>query len=161
MWKTGSKTKIEYEGVLSFLELASAYEHQIYVGTDSQPFFSGTFLVTAIVVLSSEPEYHSRYFYLEHENRPRHHSLYERVFQETILSLQVAEEIRQRCPSARVEVHLDVSPEDSRGGTSRYSRGLVSMVRGYGYPVEVKPNSWCASKVADHHTKRLPARFRT
>jgi len=32
MWKTGSKTKIEYEGVLSFLELASAYEHQIYDG---------------------------------------------------------------------------------------------------------------------------------
>lgn len=160
MWKTGSRKPTDIESVLSFLESASLTQHKIYVGTDSQPFFSGSFLVTAVAVLSLNPDYHSKYFYLEHEDQPRHHSLYERIFAETLLSLEVAMQIKEVAPQAEIEVHLDVSPEEARSQTSKYTRGLSALVRGYGYDVEVKPNAWCASKVADHHTKRLPARFR-
>ena len=161
MWKRGTKKIIEYDCIIQFLKEASQHEHEIILGTDSQPFNSGTFLVTAIVVLCNNQQYHCRYFYKEHGERPRHHSLYERIYTETDTTLQIASHIRELIPKANISIHLDVSNEHSTAKTGKFSRALVAMVRGYGYEnVEVKPNAWCASKLADKHTKRIPSWLR-
>jgi predicted RNase H-related nuclease YkuK (DUF458 family) len=160
MWRRGNKKIILYDCIIQFLKDASQYEHEIILGTDSQPFNSGTFLATAIVVLCNNRQYHCRYFYKQHENRPIHHNLYERIFSEVDTTIKVASKIRDLIPNANISIHLDVSDEKSSAKTSRYSRSLVAMVRGYGYArVEVKPNAWCASKVADRHTKRIPSKY--
>lgn len=161
MWKTGTKKIIEYDCIIRFLKQASQYKHEIVLGTDSQPFNSGTFLVTVIAVLCEDPDYHSRYFYKQHEDRPLHHNLYERIFSEAQTTLEIACEIREEIPHANISIHLDVSHEESSHTTGRFSRSLVAMVRGYGYEnVEVKPNAWCASKLADKYTKRIPSWLR-
>ena len=72
MWRTGNKKPIEYESIISFLKESSHYKHEIILGTDSQPFNSGTFSVTAIAVLCENQDYHCRYFYKEHEEIPKH-----------------------------------------------------------------------------------------
>ena len=64
MWKTGTKKIIEYNSIIQFLNEASQYGHEIVLGTDSQPFNTGTFLVSVIAVICEDKEYHSRYFYL-------------------------------------------------------------------------------------------------
>jgi predicted RNase H-related nuclease YkuK (DUF458 family) len=159
MWRRGSKKIIEYDCMIQFLKEASQYEHEIILGTDSQPFNSGTFLASAIVVLCDNKQYHCRYFYHQHEDRPRHHSLYERIYSEVNTTLQIASGIREMIPEANISIHLDVNNENSNSRTGRFSRSLVAMVRGYGYEnVEIKPNAWCASKLADRHTKRIPSR---
>lgn len=161
MWRRGTKKIIEYDCIIQFLKEASQHEHEIILGTDSQPFNSGTFLVTAIVVLCNNQQYHCRYFYKEHGERPRHHSLYERIYSETDTTIQIASHIRELIPNANISIHLDISHESSSARTGRFSRSLVAMVRGYGYEnVEIKPNAWCASKLADKHTKRIPSWLR-
>jgi predicted RNase H-related nuclease YkuK (DUF458 family) len=161
MWKTGTKKIIEYDCIIQFLKEASRYKHEIVLGTDSQPFNSGTFLVSVIAVLCDDPEYHCRYFYLEHKDRPKHHNLYERVFSEAQSTIEIACQITDAIPHANISIHLDVSHENTSHKTGRFSRSLVAMVRGYGYDsVEVKPNAWCASKLADKYTKRIPSWLR-
>lgn len=161
MWKRGTKKIIEYDCIIQFLKEASQYEHEIILGTDSQPFNSGTFLVTAVVVICNNKDYHCRYFYKEHDERPRHHNLFDRIFSETNTTIKIASEIRGAIPKANISIHLDVNNENSNTRTSRYSSTLVAMVRGYGYEnVEIKPNAWCASKLADRHTKRIPSWLR-
>ena len=161
MWRRGSKKIIEYDCIIQFLKEASQYEHEIILGTDSQPFNSGTFLATAIAVLCENKQYHCRYFYKQHENRPIHHNLYERVFSEVDTTLKVASKIRDLIPNANISIHLDVSNESTTHRTGRFSRSLVAMVRGYGDEnVEVKPDAWCASGLADRHTKRIPSGLR-
>jgi len=161
MWKTGTKKIIEYDSIVQFLKESSRYGHEIILGTDSQPFNTGTFLVSAIAVLSDNKEYHCRYFYTEHRKRPIHHNLYERIFCETQTTIDLACSIREIIPHANISIHLDVSNENTSHRTGRFSRSLVAMVRGYGYDsVEVKPNAWCASKLADKYTKRIPSWLR-
>lgn len=161
MWRSGTKKIIKYECIIQFLREASQYEHEIILGTDSQPFNSGTFLATAIVVICNNKQYHCRYFYTQHENRPQHHNLYGRIFCETQTTIDLACKIRETIPHANITIHLDVSDENSNNRTGRFSRSLVAIVRGYGYDsVKVKPNAWCASKLADRHTKRLPSWMR-
>tara|TARA_B100000674_G_C37713554_1_gene856322 strand:- start:67 stop:552 length:486 start_codon:yes stop_codon:yes gene_type:complete len=158
MWKTSNKKMIEYDSIVNFLKEAVAYDHQIVLGTDSQPFNSGTFLVTALVVLCQDRAYHCRYFYKEHANRPTHYSLYDRIYSEVDTTLNIAHILRDEIPQANFTIHLDVNHDIKRGKTAKFSTGLVAMVKGYGYQnVEIKPNAWCASKVADRHTKNIPA----
>ena len=161
MWRTGTKKKIEYDCIIEFLKQATQHEHEIVLGTDSQPFNSGTFLVSVIAVLCNNQEYHCRYFYLEHKERPRHHNLYDRIFSEAQSTIEIACQITDTIPHANISIHLDVSSEKTSHKTGRFSRSLFAMVRGYGYDsVEIKPNAWCASKLADKHTKRIPAWLR-
>ena len=126
------KKIIEYDCIISFLKEASQYEHEIILGTDSQPFNSGTFLVTAIVVICENLDYHCRYFYKEHEERPKHHSLYERIFSETDTTIKLACKIREEVTEANLTIHLDVSDEKTNNRTGKFSRSLVAMVKGYG-----------------------------
>ena len=162
MWRTGTKETIEYEKIIDFLTLASQQTHEFVLGTDSQPFFSGTLLVSVIAVISKDNEYHCRYFYKTHSERPIHHNLYERIFSETQTTIDLASALKEVIPQANITIHLDVSPEESKHATGRFCRSLVSMVRGYGYEnVEVKPNAWCASKIADKYTKRAPPQIYT
>jgi predicted RNase H-related nuclease YkuK (DUF458 family) len=159
MWRTGSKKAIEYECIISFLKEASQYKrHEIILGTDSQPFSAGTFSVTAIAVLCENQDYHCRYFYKEHEEIPHHHNLYSRILSEAETTIKLATEVKERLNEANISIHLDVSHENTSNRTGRFSRSLVAMVKGYGYEnVEIKPNAWCASKVADKHTKKIPS----
>jgi uncharacterized protein len=161
MWRRGSKKIIEYDCIIQFLKEATQYEHEIILGTDSQPFNSGTFLVSAIAVLCDNQDYHCRYFYTEHRNRPRHHNIYERIFCEAQTTIDLACSLRGVLPHANITIHLDISNENTKHKTGRFSRSLVAMVHGYGYEkVEIKPNAWCASTIADKYTKRIPSWLR-
>ena len=153
MWQTGRKKQVSFYDVLSFLRKASRYDTTIFVGTDSQPHREGTLFVTAIAVTSSAEEYDCRYFYVKHPPIPSH-GLFNRIYSETEMSLGLAQDIQREVANANIEIHLDVSPAGSRAGTSQYSNILVSMVRGYGFQdVKIKPDSWCASAIADTHSK--------
>ena len=116
----------------------------LHLGTDSKQRSFHTDYVTAVAVL--HPGNGGRIFYRRQRDK-RAHSLSHKLFQETQLSLEVA----QSLDAARVGpivVHVDAN-DDLRHMSSKYVHALAGMVVGYGFQVRVKPNSWCATHVAD------------
>ena len=154
-WKRADSEDTTWEEISFILADVCKSNHRIVVGSDSQPFRSGVVVVTAICLISSDECHHRRFFYHRKKERAtRKMSLYERLYSETMASIEVAEEIKGISSTASIEIHLDVSPANSRHKTSKYANAMTSLVRGYAYSeVEIKPQSWGASSVADKYTK--------
>lgn len=154
-WKRADSEDTTWEEIKDILTSVCESNHKIIIGSDSQPFRSGVVVVTAICLISSENCHHRRYFYHRKKERHSHKtSLYERLYSETMASIKVAEEVKEISSDASIEIHLDVSPENSPHKTSKYANAMMSLVRGYAYSeVEIKPKSWGASAVADKYTK--------
>ncbi len=133
------------------------YDHNISIGTDSQNITGNTVVAVAICILSDMPDF-DRTFYYGREKINQFKNLYSRISYETQLSIHTANSLRNYTQSMQnnlnISIHLDVSSETAKNKTSKFSNGLISLVRAYDYPhVEVKPNSWAASSVADKYTK--------
>jgi len=153
MWFDGQKKSRTFSEILSFLKESLDFSPLFIIGTDSQPHKEGTQFVTAIAILSCSKDYDSKYFYFKHEPKVIE-GLYNRMFEEAQMSINLVEQIRSETSGGEVEIHLDISPSDSQNRTSQYSNSLTSLVKAYGISsVKVKPNSWCASFIADAHSK--------
>ena len=116
----------------------------LHVGTDSKQRSLHTDYVTAVAIV--RPGHGGRIFYRRSRDR-RSPSLSHKLFQETQLSLEVAQSL-DRAGIKPVVVHVDAN-DDLRHLSSKYAGALAGMVVGFGFQVRVKPNSWCATHVAD------------
>lgn len=140
------------ERIINFLAQKPECKYQIVVGTDSQPHNGeGVDFVTAIVV-------HRRgkggiYFWRRTINK-KHYVLRQRMYEEASLSLAMAETVltllhQDGITRYDVEIHVDIG---EFGETREMINEIVGMIRGSGYAVKIKPDSFAASKVADRHT---------
>src|SRR5690606_29562033 len=82
------------------------------------------------------------------------HSLRQRIFEEALLSLKLAEMLIQKLKEKNVlqfnlSIHVDVGPN---GETKKMVQEIVGMIKGNGFDVKTKPDSYAASSVADRHT---------
>ncbi|MCL6454539.1 MAG: ribonuclease H-like YkuK family protein [Alicyclobacillus sp.] len=128
-------------------------EYRIMVGTDSQakPAAKSVTFVTAVIV--HHVGQGGRY-YVHREQQAHVYSLRQRMLLEATYSLQTGALLSEhlgaevgRCP---VEVHLDIG---ERGATRQMVSELVSWITQNGYAAKIKPDAYCASKVADRYTK--------
>ncbi len=81
------------------------------------------------------------------------HSLKERIWQEALISLTLAEKLvadfgHLGMFDLNLEIHVDVGPN---GPTREMISEIVAMIRANGFKVATKPESWGASHVADRH----------
>jgi len=120
----------------------------VHIGTDSQEYGYHTNYVTVVAVI--DPGCGGRVFY-RRERTSRAQSLAHRLFQEAELSLRAARAIDAEI-AHDIVVHVDAN-EDQRHRSSKYVRALAGMVVGHGFQVRVKPDSWCATHVADYLVK--------
>lgn len=121
---------------------------RVHIGTDSRTIAGRTDFVTVIAALP--PGGGGRIFY----RRERHacvYSLAEKLYSEAELSLQIAQRLDGEILQDIV-VHVDANV-DRRYRSSNYVKGLAGMVVGFGFEVHLKPDSWCASTVADYLVK--------
>lgn len=158
-WFKPNKESIFWQEICNNINylVAQGYEHKIIVGTDSQLVSGKTVVVVAVCILSDMKGF-QRTFYYGKERIDRFKDLYSRISYETQKSIETANALRDYTKptynSLNISIHLDVSSDSSRAKTSKYSNGLINLVKAYDYPnVEVKPNSWAASSVADKYTK--------
>lgn len=126
-------------------------KYKLIVGTDSHTRTDLCF-VTAIIVHRLGK---GARFYYRRRHQQKIRSLRQRIFYETAVSLTLAEKLavslaERGASSLNVEIHLDVG---ENGETKDLIRDVVGMVVGSGFHVEIKPNSYGASKVADKYTK--------
>ena len=116
----------------------------LHVGTDSKQRAYHCDYVTALAVL--RPGSGGRVLYRRRRER-RAPSLSHKLFLEAQLSLEVAQAL-DAAGFGPIVVHVDAN-DDLRHLSSKYAKALAGMVVGYGFQVRVKPDSWCATHVAD------------
>lgn len=138
--------------IISFLSADAASSYQIVVGTDSQPHNgSGVDFVTAIVV--HRKGYGGIYFWKRIVNK-KTYVLRQRMYEEATMSLMMAEEVvallhKDGITKYDVEIHVDIG---KFGKTREMITEIIGMIRGNGFSVKMKPDSYAASKVADRYT---------
>lgn len=151
MWKSLSGTAID-DIAAAVTELVGEQDRIIHIGTDAQHHGYHTDFVSVVAVLN--PGKGGRVFY-KRERAKRMDSLAQKLFREAQLSLDVAILLAEVVPQD-ITVHIDAN-EDLRHKSSNYVQALAGMVVGHGFKVEVKPNSWCATHVADRVVKARAA----
>lgn len=140
------------DDILKYASQDAAYQYKLIVGSDSQVRDSSTCFVTAVILHRIGKG--ARYYYTRQYER-RMSSLRQRIFFETSLSLQMADQLtaslsRQGKEDLELEIHLDVG---THGETKELVKDIIGMVVGSGFDAKIKPNACGATKVADRHTK--------
>jgi len=131
-------------------------DYQLIIGSDSHSRKDNgkavLDLVTAVVIHRQGRG--GRYFWTKIKI-PRYFSLKEKIYQETLASLELADRflplLREYLNGdyERLEIHIDAG---GRGPTREMIKELVGMVVGNGFSVKTKPDAYGASAVADRHT---------
>jgi predicted RNase H-related nuclease YkuK (DUF458 family) len=149
--------------IKKFLEEDDKAEYSLVIGTDSHEITNavrpknGTKsinLVTAVLV--HRKGFGGKYFW-RRTNVGNIHSLREKIYAETMTSLNFAtefvplfkKELNGKSPNYNLEIHVDVG---EHGDTREMIKEVVGMVTGNGFVAKTKPNAYAASYVADKHT---------
>lgn len=149
MWTTFQGSPVEdlfgeLERLTAELDAAGA-DFEIHIGTDSQLSARGTQFVTAVCV--RRPGHGGR-VYTRRSREERELHLSHKLILEAERSLEVARALDPAL-GPRIFVHVDANL-DPRHRSSTYAGTLSGMVLGHGFEVKLKPDSWCATHVADH-----------
>jgi len=126
----------------------------IHIGTDAQKASTKNKCNYVTCVIVHDPLGRgARVFYLKFRNISTN-NLWEKLYNETMLSLQVSVELTEKMEYARdrILVHVDANP-DPRFKSSDHVKALAGMVVGYGFRHVLKPDSWASSHCADHIVK--------
>lgn len=154
MWKTLSGDPV-VDLVGAVRALLRRPDSVLHVGTDSQTRGDRIHFATAVAVITPG---HGGRLLVRRESARAMPALAQRLFREAELSLHAAQVLRERL-GQRIVVHVDANLDD-RHRSARYVQALAGMVRGFGFEVRVKPEAWCASRVADHLVRVGPVRVR-
>lgn len=141
-----------HDRVMAFIAENAAASYQVVIGTDSHPSNdSGTEFITAIVVRRIGNG--GIYFWRRIADN-RRMVLRNRMYQEATLSLACAQDVmdvfkKNGLAKYNAEIHVDIG---KNGDTRDMIAEIVGMIRGSGFAVKIKPDSFAASHVADRHT---------
>jgi len=136
--------------IFDFIKIAPAHRYRVVIGTDSTNNSDDSDFVTAIVVLRVGNG--GRYFW-RHIKQGRFKTLRERIYEEMYLSLEIGQQLlkilqEKKLPHFDLEIHVDVG---TGGETKNLINEVVGVIRGSGFVVKTKPESFGASSVADRH----------
>jgi predicted RNase H-related nuclease YkuK (DUF458 family) len=126
-------------------------ERQIHIGTDAQLRGSKMVFASAVAVLNPGKggmAFHSKMAFPRDEFK----TLPQKLFREVQYSVEIAQEIADLLDQRfhkNIIVHVDANP-NIKWNSSDYHKALVGWVVGAGFQALSKPESWCASHVADH-----------
>jgi predicted RNase H-related nuclease YkuK (DUF458 family) len=141
--------------LVAFMDADKDRTYRLVIGTDSKAGkiegSESVDFVTAVVILRQGRG--GRYWWARTKQKVG--SLRDRIYTETLLSLQVAQELvpniqdRLDGDHCGLEIHIDVG----RGGPTREMiKEVVGMVNGNGFAAKIKPEAFGACNVADKHT---------
>jgi len=153
-WITGSRNNIEFNDIIQHIKEHCKQNGTVYVGTDS--FFTKDKCIfsTAICLYGADNQKGGRYFfsknYLKKSQFPE---LSIRMIKEAENTISLANYIVEKEPTAKLELHLDISPQENNQGTSHLANMLVGYVKGSGYACKIKPYAFAAASIADKHSK--------
>ena len=140
------------EKLLEYIGNEPNLEYELIIGTDSMPQANATAeFVSAIVVHRKN---RGGIYFWSKRQETQLHTLRQRIFQEALHSLKLAEQLIERLKQLNIldynlTIHVDIGPN---GETKKMLHEIVGMIKGNGFAVKTKPDSYGASSVADRHT---------
>lgn len=140
------------EIVSSFMAKDKKAKYEIIVGSDSQKIKKDCYdFVSALIV--HRIGFGGIYFW-KRELLDKKITLKERIYREATMSLQTSENFIHffkvnGISKYNIQIHVDIG---HNGETRDMITEVVGMIRGSGYDVKIKPDSYGASKVADRYT---------
>ena len=153
-WNTGSNKKINYNSIILQIKEHSKQNGTVYIGTDSFFIKDNCIFSTAICLYGADNQQGGRYFYTKSKvNKKQFPELSIRMIKEAENTITLANDIMKKVPSAKLELHLDISPQENNEGTSHLANMLIGYVKGSGYECRVKPDAFAAASIADRHSK--------
>lgn len=138
--------------VSSFMAKDKKAKYEIIVGSDSQKTKKDNYdFVSALIVHRVG---YGGIFFWKREITSRKISLKERIYMEATMSLETSENFvnffkTNGISKYNIQIHVDIG---KNGETRDLITEVVGMIRGSGYEVKIKPDSYGASKVADRYT---------
>lgn len=141
------------EEIVRFIKKEPERFYKIVVGSDSEAM-NLVSLVSAVTIWRVGNG--AIHFWTRSEEK-KFHSLRDRIWQEAINSIMLAQEIRSRLQKELGdeffwegnEVHVDIG---ENGPTKELIDSVRGMIKGYNFEPIIKPYSFGASVVADRHT---------
>lgn len=136
----------------SFMAADKKAHYEIIVGTDSQKVKKDIHdFVSALII--HRVGYGGIYFW-KRQILEKKISLKERIYYEATMSLTTSENFvdffkTNGISKYNIQIHVDIG---RNGETRDLITEVVGMIRGSGYEVKIKPESYGASKVADKYT---------
>tara|TARA_R100000234_G_scaffold117970_1_gene97441 strand:+ start:540 stop:1016 length:477 start_codon:yes stop_codon:yes gene_type:complete len=153
-WNTGSKDIIQFNDIIEQIKIHCKYNGTVYIGTDSFFIKNKCIFSTAICLYGADNQQGGRYFYTKTRlNKKKFPELSIRMIKEAENTIILANNIIELIPSAKLELHLDISPQENNEGTSHLANMLVGYVKGSGYECRIKPYAFAAASIADKHSK--------
>ncbi len=156
MYQSPTHGKVDLEKlkhiVSSFMAEDKKAQYEIIVGTDSQKVRKDTYdFVSALIVHRVGA---GGIYFWKRIVQERKISLKERIYQEATMSLVTSENFvnffrTNGISKYNIQIHVDIG---HNGETRSLITEVVGMIRGSGYEVKIKPDSYGASKVADRYT---------
>ena len=151
-FRSGSGSLVCLSDVIGRIEsfLDDGYEYSIDIGTDSQTN-GNTKFVTAIVVHKLGT---GGIFFYRQYICGKIHTLSDRIYTETALSINCATELLELFLSNEIlrdiSIHCDVGPN---GKTKELIREIIGYVTASGFDCKIKPEGIAACSVADRFSK--------
>ena len=153
-WNTGSNNTITFNIILEQIKKHTILNGTVYIGTDSFFIKDNCIFSTAICLYGADNQQGGRYFYTKSKlNKKQFPELSIRMIKEAENTITLANDIVKKVPSAKLELHLDISPQENNEGTSHLANMLIGYVKGSGYECRVKPDAFAAASIADRHSK--------
>lgn len=135
--------------IFDFIQEKPQAAYKLVIGTDSLNAADHSDFVTAIIILRIGNG--GRYFWRRIKDK-NFKSLRERIYKEVYLSLEIGQQLlklleKNKFYTFDLEIHVDVG---QNGETRNLINEVTGLVRGCGFVVKTKPESFAASSVADH-----------
>lgn len=140
------------EIVTSFMVKDKSAQYQVIVGSDSQKIQNNAYdFVSALIIHKIGG---GAIYFWKRDILDRKISLKERIYMEATRSLETSENFvsffkLNGISKYDIQIHVDIG---HNGKTREMITEVIGMIRGSGYDVRIKPDSFGASKVADRYT---------
>ena len=153
-WRCGNGAPLNLNDIFEQLRALVLANGQIYIGTDSYIEKNRCAFATAICLHGADGQSGGKYFFRKvYYKRQNFSSLVQRILREVHDSIEVALNISEHLPTAKIELHLDISPASKNNGTSKISDMITGYARASGFDCKIKPYAWASQSVADKHSK--------
>ena len=153
-WFIGTGQAIGFEELVLIAKEHVSKGSKIFIGSDSFIVKQRINFATAICLYGGG--HPSRYFFTKnYENLQKYTALFNRMLEEATRTVELANLLytKMGIDPKDIEIHLDVSPFESKTRTSKFSESLQGYVKGAGYKCKIKPEAWASQSVADKHSK--------
>lgn len=138
--------------ISAYMKKDKEAKYRIIVGSDSQKTRKSIYDFVCALIVHRVGQ--GGIYFWRREEYDKKIGLKERMYREASMSLITAEEFitffkENGISKYDIQIHVDIG---KKGETRSLITEVVGMIRGNGYDVKIKPDSFGASKVADRHT---------